>query len=475
MKSSLSMTTIALLLGGVLQLQSLAASGVSIDTIAAELGNSRGRYAAANGAEVFTSDLEAIIAKSPDQRTLREKLTTVIAESPLSAEFFEAARKKGTTTTKGILNYFEGLRTACPIVTDSLTTVRTALSDLQKTSTQEITELQSALEELRVTHTSLQQQLKNPAIRAFWDLGPASEIRAVETLPAFLATGTYTGQLPLAEQMYLLQIRSQLASSEGLITSLNALDALLTSVRNIASNDKVDENLARASFLVDAIPHIRGVVPIIGEYLQLILGKIKTIDDAVNARSTMFWKAQPEALENLQLQELRARQNLAYAVFDAFFGTMTRPSTVAAPVAFNIDPKPANILTSVVHTMHRNLPAITPSQRVTVKNDGATAGTIATINDAAFSTVIDMTSGYMTSVRTETIAFLKKMLGAKELVRITFASAALAELSELPTVVPTQSPKVIEMDDEEEGDEPSATGGNDSSQQTLKILEDTTA
>jgi len=448
------MTTIALLLGGVLQLQSLAASGVSIDTFQ-ELSNSSGRYSGESGAKTFASDVEKLA--NTDHSTLRTALQEQVLLSPFDASFFAAARKEAKPNTKNLLAFCEGIK----------------LGYFRANS--EITTLQSALDELRLTLASQQQRFNDPEIHAFLNPETPADVRPVETLPAFLATGTYTSQLPLAEQMYLLQIRSQLASREGLQTSLNALDGLLISVRTIASNDKTRENLVRASFLVDAIPHIKGIVPVIGEYLQSILGKIKMIDDAVTARSNFWSRASLGALEDLQLRELRARENLAYAIFDSLFGTIIKPSTVTVPFAFNTDPSAINVLTSKVYTMHKGLPASIVSQKLTIKNDGATPGTIATINDAAFATGIDMSSDYMTGVRTETTTFLRKMLGAKELVRITFASSALAELSELPTVVPTQSPKVIEMDDEEEGDEPSATGGNDSSQQTLKILEDTTA
>lgn len=308
---------------------------------------------------------------------------------------------------------------------------------------EEISRLQQEKDTVSLTLTGLQQRLGSPEIHAFQDAAATPEIRAVETPPAFLATGTYTVQLPLAEQIFLLNIRSQLASRDGLGAALTALDTLLTSVRNIASNEKTPENLARASFLVDAIPHVKGIVPIIGEYLQSNLAKITAIDNAIKASG---WWGKASALQDLQLQELRARENLAYATFDALFGAMTKPSSVPSYVAFSTDPKPANILASIVYTMHRNLPATVVSQKVTIKSDG----TIASFNDAAFATGIDMFSDYMVSVRTATTDFTKKMLGAKELIKATFASAALTELTELPSAA-----SVLTEDDDigEEGGE----------------------
>lgn len=47
----------ALLLGGVLQMQSLAASGVTINTFE-ELSNPSGRYAGEAGARTFAGDME---------------------------------------------------------------------------------------------------------------------------------------------------------------------------------------------------------------------------------------------------------------------------------------------------------------------------------------------------------------------------------------------------------------------------------
>lgn len=447
MKSSLKMTTIALLLGGVLQMQNLAASGVSIDTFQ-ELNNLSGRYSGESGAKTFASDVEKLA--NTDHSTLRTALQEQILLSPFDASFFAAARKEAKPNTKNLLAFCEGVKLG------------------YFSASGEITTLQSALDELRLTLASQQQRFNDPEIHAFLNPETPADVRPVETLPAFLATGSYAGQLPLAEQMYLLQIRSQLASREGLQTSLNALDGLLISVRNIASNDKARENLVRASFLVDAIPHIKGIVPVIGEYLQSILGKIETIDAAVSARSTMFWRAQPEPLQDLQLRELRARENLAYAIFDALFGTMCKPSSVPSCVAFNSDPKPANILASIVYTMHRSLPATVASQKVTVRNDG----TIATVNDVIFAAGIDMSSEHMISVRTATTDFLKKMLAAKEVVKTTFASAALAELSELLSAA--ASNVIVEEDTIEQEDSESTSGkdlsGGDDSTTASKVL-----
>lgn len=459
MKSSLRMTTIALLLGGVLQVQSLAASGVTIDSIAAELRNPTERYTTTNGAETFAEDIEALVKKTSNQKQIKQGLTSVIQQSTLPSTFFDDAQEQSSAQTKKLLAYFAGIRAGC----DGITAERDTLS-------KELTSLQKAVDELRIASATMQQKLKSSEIHAFSDPVASVEVRATESLPAFLEIGSYNTDKLLAEQIYFLNIRGQLASPAGLETSLGELDNLLKAVRNIASNDKTQENLVRASFLVDAIPHIKGIVPIIGGYLQSILGQIKQIDDAVSAKSTFWSKAQPAALQDLQLKELHVRENLAYAVFDALFGTIVKPSTVSAPAAFNNDPSPSNILVSKTYTMHGKLPQTIASQNVVVTNTGA----IARVGSTDFATGIDLGSEFMQTLRAATTDFLKKMQGAKELVKTTFASTALTEHSELPSVatavvtLPVGNSTVDVLND---GLEIEGEDGNSSSSST-KVIEE---
>jgi len=264
-------------------------------------------------------------------------------------------------------------------------------------------------------------------VRAFLPLTGPSVITPVEELAAYTVVASKPSTLPLAEQMYLLKVREHLGDPVKLGASLTQLDTLMKFVRNIASDVSTPESLARSALLRDIIPQVQGIAPIIGGYMQSILGQIAAINTDVHSRRGYFVSGTPTPIQTLQLSELDARKNLAYSVFDAIFGAMTKPASVPASVDFRTDQTPANVLTSKVQTLHTTLPLTVASSAIVVKSDGS----IATIKEADFLTGIDLSSEYMVSIRTATAELLGQVLGAQTLVRGTFATSSVTGFSEL--------------------------------------------
>ena len=254
---------------------------------------------------------------------------------------------------------------------------------------------------------------------------------------------------PSAEQLYLLKVRSQLESPVGLTAALTQLDELLGLVQSITLRNRGDENLVRAGFLVNAIPQVRGIAPIIGGYLQSILAQIKYIDDhkdAVSVSPAGYFSRSVEVkkysdLQNLQLRELRAREELAYAAFDAIFGRMAKPASVPAPALFTADYSPANEFAHKLHNLHATLPATRVSEKLIVKDDGS----IAVIGSSDFITGIDLRSEFMTQACTATTAFKAKALGATKLVKDTFRSSALAGFADLVPAKASLTPAPVDL------------------------------
>jgi hypothetical protein len=286
----------------------------------------------------------------------------------------------------------------------------------------------------------------NPDLFAFSTLSAPSVGVPVSTgWTTYLAVNPADSSLPIAEQLYLLNVREKLASLAGLPASLTRLDELLVEVQKMAIDDRTQ--VARASFLVNAIPQVRGIAPVIGDYLQSILRQITEINKAATRPVAGGWLTPassvtaPDALQTLQLKELRARENLAYAVFDAIFGRMVKPASVDASVSFLIDPSPANILVSKVHALHAILPATQASEKLVVKNDGSIAAT----SSGDFTTGIDLHLAFMAEACTATTTFKAMALGAMDLVKETFRSTALKGFADLSIAKASLTSSVIEV------------------------------
>lgn len=440
MKSSLKFTAIALLLGGVLHVQSLdAASGYSLDTLS-ELSQETGRFSGEQGPKAFAAYVEKLIELT-DKDTLKQELSKQISRSSLPISFFEDAQAAVTNKPKvrGCLSYCVGVKTG-------ILSGNQERDDLIISLQTEINKLSDEIELLQGDVCEAQQQLQSPSVHAFSALSEQSEIVPGQLSSLYLTIEQKASSLPIAEQVYFLNIRRYLASPVDLTASLTQhLDSLLKCVRNIACDTNTSENLARASFLVNVIPQMRGIIPIIGEYLQSILGQIQEVNKEATkpAWGGLSTSIQLDALQILQIKELEARKNLAYATFDALFGAMIKPSTVPAAISFATDPSPTNILTSRVYALHGTLQPTLASQKLVVKNDGS----IATIGDATFLTGIDLNSEFMVGIRTATTDFLAKMLGAQGLLK----TSTLVEASELPGV--SLDLDVIEDDSEHKANE----------------------
>ena len=363
MKSSLKFTAIALLLGGVLHVQNLNAAtyASALDEITQEFKSSSGTFStpktfAASVSKLY-KDVSSVSVEKPIE-VLKSQLTGVILESSLTQKFLEEAREIAKENVKGLFTYLLGVNAARIASEGQNIALRDTLGRMGST----LAEVQQSLEPLH----------------AFAQPSEQSVVVPVATLPTYTVVKPELSTLPVAEQVYLLKIRSKLALQEELTASLTDLETLLRFRQLMAITDRGDANLERAALLVDTIPQVRAIAPIIGRYLQSITGDILKI----NATATSGWFTAPQlgAVETLKLNELKIRKNLAYATFDALFGVMVKGATVPAAVDFRTDPGAANVLAKSVQTLHATLPATVPSQKVVVKNEGAQAVTSLKLN-----------------------------------------------------------------------------------------------
>ena len=370
--------------------------------------------------------LEQSLAETEAMRALQVEQLKHYAEMLDSSELF----------TTGLRTALEQATAQGIELTDNNSRQKEEISELETTKSQLLGQLH-ALEQMRQTQlgqiteqkaaiAALQQHLDSNKIRAFSDPSAPSVVDSVELDQTYLEFSPSASKLPTAEQLYLLDIRNKLKSPDALTSALDQFGWLLRLTRNVASDNGSDENLARAAFLVNVLPHVQGIVPVIGGYLQYILGKITEInnnpaDMVVSSgwlSSTTLKKL--SSLQTLQLQELEGRKNLAYAVFDAVFGTMVKPLTVPAPISFSTDQSAHNILTKKVYDLHATLVQPDPYQKLLVAKDGS----IASLGSSDFSTNIDLNTEYMQAIRSATAQFLAKSLGAMQLVGNLFQSTA---------------------------------------------------
>ena len=443
MKSSLKFTAIALLLGGVLQVQNLnaaASDAINYDLAINPFAESVSRIFASHGTpREFATSIEGL-SRAPtntnqEKRLLLYTLVDQVIKSELPLTFFEEAfaddskakvfmaacigAKRGSISIRGLREELDVLTSKLGKRTDEIDLLQDEVNELSDG----IEWLQRDANNLSSALDQAQQILKS--LHAFAQPSEQSVAEPVSTLPTYTVVKPEPSTLPVAEQLYLLKIRSKLASQEDLTASLTDLETLLRFRQLMAITDRSDANIERAAFLVDTIPQIRAIAPTIGRYLQSITGDILKI----NATATSGWFTAPQlgAVETLKLKELEIRKNLAYATFDALFGTMTKPATIPAAVDFRTDPGAANVLAKTVQTLHATLPATVPSQKVVVKNDGLVAVT----GDAGYATEVNLSLQFMIDLQQLTVDFLTQTYGAQTLLQTTLKTSAVIGETEL--------------------------------------------
>ena len=332
-------------------------------------------------------------------------------------------RISGDTTIRGLLEELDALTSKLGKRTDEIASLQDEVNELSdgiEWLQRDVNDLSSALDQAH-------QTLQSADVRAFMPLTVPSAITPVEELAVYTVVASKPSTLPLAEQVFLLKVRENLGDPAKLGESIVQLDTLMRFVRNIASDVYTPESLARSAFLRDIIPQVQAIAPIVGGYMQSILGQVTAINTEVRSRSGMLWAGTPTQIQTLQLSELDARKNLAYSVFDALFGTMTKPATIPAAVDFRTDQTPANVLAKNVQTLHATLPVPVTSSSVIVKSDGS----IAFSGGVDFSTGTELSSEYMMPIQTATAELLGMVLGAQTLVRGTLATSSVTGFAEL--------------------------------------------
>ncbi len=224
-------------------------------------------------------------------------------------------------------------------------------------------------------------------------------------LPGALRIAPAASTLPTSESVYVLNVRSNLGKAE-LDAALARPDEILVLTQQGAIAEKTAESYERSASLVSLVGKLRGISPIVSAYLLLVRTQLAAIVPAEErvVPGTVFgsyWGSSVRefsADQQLKRAALQTRQELALAVFDAFFGTIAKPAAVPVAVDFRIDQSPANRLVSAVHAVHATLPAIVASNAFTVNSNG-------TIGDEAENSATALICG-------ETTVFLKQVWAA---------------------------------------------------------------
>lgn len=132
---------------------------------------------------------------------------------------------------------------------------------------------------------------------------------------------------------------------------------MLLYVQQIALCKHEQPELERAANLVDLVGKIRGIVPIIGEYLRSINNKSTAIIPEESKVITGYIYNTVEKLysfpQQLKLLQLEARKNLAYNFYDALFNKSEIPNSV--PKQTTNDPSPINQLAICTSKLHSNV------------------------------------------------------------------------------------------------------------------------
>jgi hypothetical protein len=184
----------------------------------------------------------------------------------------------------------------------------------------------------------------------------------------------YFSELPLAEQMYLINIRYNLHEPNGFTSAITKLKELTVLAQQAALETKTDETKAvpnflatdqtksRANFLVSAVPFVITVSTKISEYLHLILDERKklqpsVVSSVVSMATSWLGGATPQKSEIViaQESELNVREALAYAIFDSVFGNISIPEIIKTAISLEQDDSANNRLQKRISTLHSEL------------------------------------------------------------------------------------------------------------------------
>lgn len=235
-------------------------------------------------------------------------------------------------------------------------------------------------------------------------------------------------QLPIAERMYLLHVRSNLHNSSTFASALKKLDELTKLVQTEVVETRTSEATARAIFLVEAVPFIRTVTMEIHNYLQFILAEKTKLQPSALSR-VAAWVSTPapkSPIEIAQQAEVDAREKLAYAAFDSIFGAATMPDNVDAAASLDRDDSAKNRLQKRVQALFGALtpPFKTTDVIVDSRGEIITLGTKAMVGIRVNKELNDA-SEFIVALRTATAKLLETMNAATQysLIEQLFKSA----------------------------------------------------
>lgn len=428
MKSSLKFTTIALLLGGVLNMPWLNAADL---TTASSLDAALEQPRTALTLSRFANTEEGMIAfaqfanENADKKDVRIALRAEVScPDSLPLPFFTGALKSAKAG-KSLIAFLVGVKTES-------SESRARIAALEE-------ELGLATASLAAERTQLKLTVSAP---------PAVVVTPGE-LPAFLvinpAKRTPRDPSDLAGMVSILAVRAALGTPD-LPRVLGTLETIETHLRHVVADTKGDE-LTAAVARVHAFAALRGqllaMAPSINTFLADHTAAYDAIKQKVLVYGTLYHTWGFDAEQQLLQAEHMAGKNIALGVYDEIFQTGAIAGVVF-PVTLT---RSSTELNTALRTL---LPrAVVPAGSAVIRNDGLVLAI------ASSDTVNEM----LTAIRGKTHEFLSWAMGAKTVVRSQglegFETAELARVSLVP-VVAAPSLIVVEDTDAVASGEPSA-------------------
>lgn len=425
MKSSLKFTTIALLLGGVLNMPCLSAADTAPapSSLADDALERRAPILSSyENTEAGMTAFAQFANENAAQKGIRATLRTEVSQpDSLPLPFFVSAFEKAKAG-KNLISFLIGVKTQS---LDSLAARSASQARI------------AALEE-ELGRTTASLAAERATLKLTVSATPAVVVTP-EELPAFLvmnpAKRTPRDPSDLAGTISVLAVRAALGTPD-LPRVLSTLETIETHLKHVVADAKGDE-LTTAVARVHSFATLRSQLSVMAPQIQAFLTGHTTAHDAIQPKvlvpGRLYHTYGFDTEQQLLQAEHMAGKNIALGVYDEVFQTATT-SEVVFPVALN---RSGSELIVALRTL---LPrTITPVTSVVVRHDGLVLGIASsdTVNEA------------LTVIRGKTHEFLSWAMGARIVVGSQglqgFETAELARTSLAPVVAPP--PVVIEADE----------------------------
>ena len=466
MKSSLKFTTIALLLGGVLNMPCLDAASAAAGAIEApshleELQTSPKTFLAKfphtdEGMLAFAKFADANPKLTKEVRTSLER--EIFDDDSIPTAFLTGAYEKADRSGKLLLSLLVGVKKGSLYGLNNTEAFRERIAELETLRLALSTDLDLSRAALKLAVSALAEE--RGALKLTVS-APSAVVVTPEELPAFLVIdpSKRTPKNPdaLAELVSVLAVRAALGTPD-LPKVLSTLKTIETHLRHAVADADGDELAKTAVATAHSYATLRSqllvMAPKIDDFLVSHTAALSDISRA--ATTTGWWAVVNFTPEQLLLNaEHRAGQNIAFGAYDGIFQTGTLASVVVPPQAV-ANKRSTNelfaALLALKPTQTEAVPVVVSGIEPTMRTFAATR--IASVVPAVIQNdglVLGIASSAtvtpaLVAIRKSTQEFLSGALGAAKVVGSTglsgFETAELARASLVPVVA---SPPVVEV------------------------------